>query len=427
MDSPEVVLAKFRKNRPPRTNGWWEDIPRNTGFKENAYQAVRAVLMVCGIVWAGAALFHHIDLADVFGSDDLIGVEYVLMMEGSGGQWSESQEVVAFCRKLNRIYQKAEAMGPRLGPKTYWQYMRTVLEGQERFGRIVNELHSNHLVTQFNWNMQNGTVLAEEMDASAKVTLKELMESRARILDLRPPVDWGAVAKKAWDALSGTYPRLLMLRLVFLVFGFIEARKRLSVWKEVRYAPLRLLGHIVFLWPGYPKFAEPAQYVRYVRLKAQYLRHKPFGYALSRYEDELLASRVSEPLVDIPVIAAYLAAVQEQAARRSLAWAYASILFVALVRPLLCIVVQPEAYAASAIAITAYTATIGSGEAFEQSVDERAPPHDAGAHHGKAGAVVPLAWVDIALSAKPFRWPEQLVRVRKLARAVEHVPRRVGC
>lgn len=334
------------------------------------------------------------------------------------------RELRAFCVELQRRYQTGSAKGSQFDQEEYWQFMRFKMEGERRFQVLINEPYIDLLVAQLYENARQGTIPSLSPHHKNAVSLEEIRTLQEEIATIYyKPTDWAGGFRTCFSILSAVYIIMLGFRLILIPLGFIERRREIKLGEEIRLEPWRLLLAIFVFYPGYPRFSTPAHYSRFLRLQARYLGHKPLFYRLTAAEEEYLRQRAHEPAIDFEAVALSLAGVSSSVAKRSLAWAYASMLLVALVRPLF-VLVEPvqSVRLVTVLLVGEQIITLTPNAETGQHLESRAPPGalDWASH---TPVVLPRAIELFVLLKVRQVWLEAKITRERVIREIEHVPR----
>jgi len=233
----------------------------------------------------------------------------------------------------NIIVKRAKA-SPNYGLRNYFSDMNELLDLEDKYqfnltnGTLsqLNKLHSLVLLKK--------RVELDERDVFiSKVRLR--FEERHGIKASGEPIDWLAILQ--WLVI--TYMKIAGFWVLFYVVRFKEDKhyQKLSLKDELLICPERFFLRSI-LWPkwclAYPFHEDTAEAIRFIRLKAEYLKYKPLGYQLSKEEDYRLRAEARQPIKNFDDIIRKIYGLETpRVARNALAMAYLSLFLGTILQP----------------------------------------------------------------------------------------------
>jgi len=229
--------------------------------------------------------------------------------------------------EIQPIWHAALAKGPEYFMEDYYDSWGRILEVcKANFMPII----SNSLVGTDEWaeplelaskNGWRNPENAENADAISKASMDREFEynrwyEQATAIS-SPDVNWLAVG--LWFIF--TYLKGMVISLVIFVVR-IKGDACSSLRQELCLAPLRF-AKMLLGWPAcvflYPYDTDTAIEIRRFRLRAEYLRDKPWNYRLSEAEEAELSQMVEQSTFGLKQVLALIASTQEESKRKALA------------------------------------------------------------------------------------------------------------
>lgn len=239
--------------------------------------------------------------------------------------------------KLNvewkEIRTAAEAKATNYRQVDYFRDFEKLMNLEDRYrislrGGILSPLNTLHDLSVKNIGQEGfGPQNKTDRDFIASI------QKRAKDRSDRGPIPISGT-EFLWSLLFA-YLKIAFFWLLIYLIRFQEESYRVSLQMELVFCWWRFVRRVMF-WPigcfAYPLHEDTAEVIRFVRLKAQYLRYRPFGYQLTKQEIVWLSERART--LDYGAALERLRAMfGPQAIRRSVATAYLSLLIGIIFQP----------------------------------------------------------------------------------------------
>jgi len=237
----------------------------------------------------------------------------------------------AFMAEMYKLTDAAEKVKATYTKVEYFRDLNKILDIEDTFKmsldgfdglRIVNQLLGNSYANAGNEHP------TPNQEAAITIVQKRY---ESRHLDSNPkPVDWSKIINYLFLA----YFKLMFMWLLIYLIRFTE--RRAGIAETIVATPWRFITRLL-IWPKwcltYPNHKDTAEYLRYLRLRAEFLRHKPMAYQISNKEDWELREKAKQSTRDFREILEELNDKYHILPRRSLGWAFLSLALGILLQP----------------------------------------------------------------------------------------------
>jgi hypothetical protein len=275
--------------------------------------------------------------------------------------WLEKKETIGPI--LAQIYAEADAHGGNYTLYEYMQHYEQLMDLENEYRISLTSGYNSPLhdlrLKNINSEHQAREIYTHRLTEEQRIyvaSVQDRISSRDKLYKQDVEINWSGIA--SW--LISSYLQLMLFWLLIFIIRFEEKIKAMKMVKryiselsnyveyyeedgslslkdELLICPQRLILRVIF-WPfycwHYPHHESPAEKIRFIHLKANYLKYKPVGYQLAKNEEAVLNARAKQRVKDFDQAIHQLFVIETPVlVRKSLITAYLSLFLGGFLQP----------------------------------------------------------------------------------------------